>query len=45
VLGDPNYATGLADWLTADYHPVEMLEFQARRSAQSIQTFEPASEP
>ncbi len=39
---DPDYATQLPDWLTADYHFVQMSERLARYGARSVETLVPA---
>ena len=36
VPGDPHYATQLGDWLTADYHPVNMKENAAAQGQERL---------
>ena len=43
--GSPLYATQLGDWLTSDYHRVEMSLKKARKRARSSETFVPPLAP
>jgi penicillin amidase len=41
IASDPTYAIQLPTWLTADYHPMEMFEDEARRDALEVETYRP----
>ena len=42
VVGDPRYATQLGDWLTGDYHTVDMRAPLPPGAAELVETFVPA---
>ena len=42
VVGDPRYATQLGDWLTADYHVVDMRAPLPPGATELVETFVPA---